>query len=454
MCPRVTTSAPNNKPKSSAALRLLIVALAVIYAVVLRRAYVLYIAPMYSYMGFEDREMTTGAMVAAYVVAAIPSLVTPRSRRPSVVAYWILYLFVIVPGAIIPPMTIGVPSETLLAVGVPLAACFILLGLIYRLPLLKVRRPASVGRLPALAGIVISLGMYVMVVAGYGLSFSLPSLMDVYDVRLEYRASVASQGRAVGYALAWVGAVVNPLLMAWGFKDKRWLLAILGGVGQVLLFGITGHKAILMLVIFVPAMILLGHRTDPRRVGLWVVLTGLMVVLIGTVEHMFLKSDFINVIVVRRQMAGPGLLTGFYFDFFSTHPKANLAHSILGGFVQDHYATAPAMIIGRLHFGPQTAANAHVWADAYANFGYVGMFGVTLALGGVLWTFDSLANGVDRRLTIPLIGTTAIKLANTGLLTSLLTHGILLALLVVFFLPRDRPEERAKSGRQKSRYAR
>lgn len=437
MCPSVPTSTRKRRPWSLGVQRLVIVVLVVLYAVLLRRAYALYIAPMYGYMGFADREITFGVVLASYVVAALPSLLVPSSRRPSIVAYWILYLFVVVPAAIIPPMTASDdPAQTVLQVGVPVAACFSLMALIYRLPLLKVRRPARVGRLPFLGFGVLAVGMYALVVGSYGLQFNLPSLLEVYDVRLEYRASISSQGRAVGYAVAWIGAVINPLLMAWGFKTKRYLWAAGGALGELLLFGITGHKSILLLVAFVPALILLGHRSDPRRAGLWIVAAGLGIVLAGTVEHIMFQSDYLNVLVVRRQMAGPGLLTGLYFDFFSTHPKANLAHSILRGVVQDRYATAPALIIGRLHFGEQTAANAHIWADAYANFGYVGMVGYTLVLGGVFWTFDSIAKGVDRRLTIPLIGTTAIKLANTALLTALLTHGILLALLVVFFLPR------------------
>ena len=53
----------------------------------------------------------------------------------------------------------------------------------------------------------------------------------------------------------------------------------------------------------------------------------------------------------------------------------------------------------------------------------------------VLWLYDSMAFGHDKRLAALAIGLPAFALANGGLLTCLLTNGIGLAMLLVYLMP-------------------
>jgi hypothetical protein len=80
--------------------------------------------------------------------------------------------------------------------------------------------------------------------------------------------------------------------------------------------------------------------------------------------------------------------------------------------------------------------NANIWADAYANFGYAGVVGFTLILAAFLWFYDRVAQNVDRRAAVVLLVVSALTLANSALLTCLLTHGMMLALLVITQWPR------------------
>jgi hypothetical protein len=94
----------------------------------------------------------------------------------------------------------------------------------------------------------------------------------------------------------------------------------------------------------------------------------------------------------------------------------------------------PPYIIGSLYFHG-VDANANVWADAYANFGYVGIFCFTLLLAIVLWLYDSMAVDRDMRFAALVIGLPAFALANGGLLTCLLSNGMALAMLLVYLVP-------------------
>ena len=92
--------------------------------------------------------------------------------------------------------------------------------------------------------------------------------------------------------------------------------------------------------------------------------------------------------------------------------------------------------------------------SSFANFGYAGLVGFTLLLALVLWLYDSMAAGRDRRVAVLVISLPAFALANAGLLTSLLTHGIGLAMLLVYVMPAEQRDPlQAHSARRRRRQA-
>jgi hypothetical protein len=99
---------------------------------------------------------------------------------------------------------------------------------------------------------------------------------------------------------------------------------------------------------------------------------------------------------------------------------------------------APARVINYYALGTYDGnANGHVWVDAYANFGFLGVVVFTLAAIGVLWVFDSAATRRDFRLASLMAGTPSVTMANTALLTGLLSHGIGFTVLLLFLMPVD-----------------
>jgi hypothetical protein len=100
------------------------------------------------------------------------------------------------------------------------------------------------------------------------------------------------------------------------------------------------------------------------------------------------------------------------------------------------YSLNPPQLIGDVYFGShEMSANANIWADGFANFGFIGILGVSLVLGLVLFLYDSLAARIEFPVACVLLVIPAITLANSALLTCLLTHGLGFALLVALFIP-------------------
>ena len=432
--------------RATLAVRLGVVSVAFIYVALLHAIYVGHISPAFAYLGYVLTPAPVGMLVLAFVAAWLPSLWLPvRLLQPSTLVYWLLYVLAYVPSTFMPGLTLDREPVDLLMLLATLVGSFALLGLILRVPRVPFSRPRLDARVYWAAVFVLTGTLLAVVVMAFGFPQSIPSLADVYDVRADYRE--ADAGRLQRFAVSWLGNVLLPIFIAVGLLRRAPAWIVVGVAGQLFLYAATGFKSILfssalVLCIFV-ALSLRG-----RLFGLAVAF-GAMVLAVGTwaIDQMLLQP-LLSSWFVRRLILTPGILTGWYFDYFHGAPKAQLAHSVLSPFLDYPYPATPPILIGDAYFGQAaTYANANLWADAFANFGFVGMISFTLLLGAFLWTYDGLASGDDfprRAFATILLGGPAISLANSALLTSMLTHGVALAWLAVFFMPRATLQERSR----------
>ena len=106
---------------------------------------------------------------------------------------------------------------------------------------------------------------------------------------------------------------------------------------------------------------------------------------------------------------------------------------------------SPGFLIGDVYFhNPAGNANANLWADGYANAGFLGIIIITLLLMLLLWIYDSISKKKDLRVALLLIAMPAYAITNTSLLTSLLSHGWLPALLLMWYFPISNHKDRGK----------
>lgn len=412
------------------------------YLVALHLSYVYVISPLFSYHGYTYHPPSTFYIAVAWLMALTPSLWMPVQRdRPSQVVYWLLYVLVFIPAMIIPFYTLYNEPTRSMSMQLVLLGCFAMLGGIYRLPLLILPRLKISSALFWSLVALLSLGFYTYIVKVFGVHFNIVSMDDVYGVRAEYDQQLADSGVGVAYALEWQSNVINPLLIAYGLVNRKGSLVALGLIGQLFLYSITGFKSVFLSAEFILMLLVVQIRKGTWFGQLTAWGFGVTVMLCAWLD-VLTSSIFYTSIFVRRMIITPGLLTGYYFDFFSNHPRLLLAHSIFKGLFTYPYSLSPPNLIGSFYWGDAgTAANANLWADAYANFGLWGMFFFTLMLGLVLLVFDSLSVGRNPLVTSLLLGVPAITLANTALLTSLFNHGIGLATLFVFLMPREQESE-------------
>lgn len=259
-------------------------------------------------------------------------------------------------------------------------------------------------------------------------------LSAIYEVRDDFLRDLAP---FLGYLVPWSGGVLMPALMLLGLKRRSWILGLAGLVLQLALFAMTGFKAFLLM----PALLLGLYVVGGRRHLAAVVLAGMMfIVAVALVAYAWLDAPVVPALLVDRVIIVPAELHYWYYDFFGVHGALplQLSQSIFSSLSASHYTVPIAEVIGWKYMGQPVSANVGMFADAYANFGFAGCAIFALLFAAVLKAMDAVSHGLDPRISAALVGMAAFQLVNSGLLTTMLTGGLLLTIVVLWVFPHSR----------------
>jgi hypothetical protein len=351
---------------------------------------------------------------------------------------------VYVPVAIMPACTLGPRLWDFFPYQATFVGCFFLVGLAYRAPLAKI---------PSLplsneffwGGIILwSLGCLLLVGQTFGFRLRMLSIFDVYDVRAAFKGQLSEVSPIVAYLVGWQAKVITPLVFTYGLRNKRWASVLGAGWFQLLLFCFSGMKTLLFSLLLLLGLHI-GLRLSRGQL-LRTLLAGITcAVVLCTILDLSMDNFVFSTLFVRRMICTPGLLSIFYYDYFSTRPKMLYGYGALEGLVETPYGESPASLIAHEYFGyEEGSANANVWADAYANLGLEGMVAASVVLGFVLWGYDCLSQRRDRIAASLLLTLPSMALVNTALQTTIASHGLGLAAVLAFLMPaQSAPSEEA-----------
>ncbi|HEX5591388.1 MAG TPA: hypothetical protein VFX65_13940 [Candidatus Limnocylindrales bacterium] len=408
------------------------------YVATLQWSYLAWVIPIYAYSGLVSVGVGWPELLVISALCVLPATWLPTSlERPSDIVVWFLYLFGYVPACAIPIHLLGLSGTPVLPFTILVAIAFSTLGIARRVPPLRGTwrglTEAAYTRVLVLLGLA-SAG-YLLVV--FGVPTGVPDFATVYDAREAY-AAVASGAVGAGYLIPWAGNVVFPFLIALGVARWNTRLVAFGIGGALLIYATTGFKTVLFSIALVPLLYVLIRMA---RGGLGVLLawSGAALVLLTTAATIVSGSIWPLALFVTRLLAVPGQMTAYYIDFFSSNPTYELSRSFLRLFNPSPYGVDPPFLVGAVYLDdPAIDANANLWADAMANYGFLGLIPFTIALGVFLWILDSAGAGRDILVIGPTLGLAGITLGNGALFTSILTLGLGLTVVLVTLLPADR----------------
>jgi len=265
----------------------------------------------------------------------------------------------------------------------------------------------------------------------FGFSFNI-NLGKVYDIRRQY---IAAKAPLVGYLFNWQAYIINPTFFAVFIRNKRRLLVGLVVILQLLLFSSTGNKTYLFAMPFVLILMWIIDREN-ALVYISAVLAGS--ILLGMLSYWLIDDIWISSLLARRTLFVPAHLYFLYYDFFSEHGPLFLSSTRGFRLFMDYaYELNPAHLIGQIYFNrPEMGANTGIVGDAYMNFGLMGLFLWSILLASILKLADACSEEKDLRVGIAVVAMPVLSLTNSALTTNLLTHGLFLALIVLYLLPK------------------
>ena len=270
--------------------------------------------------------------------------------------------------------------------------------------------------------------------ANFRLNFN---LFDVYDIRLEAREYNLPTILTYLYSFT---KMTNAILITYYVSKKTKkgiIIGLLIFIVQLFSFGIDGSKTTLFLALGGLAFGILP--TIPQRKLNYLFLVGMVLV---TIAGLLLYTVFGNItllsLISRRVLVDPQRISFQYFDFFTTHTPDFFRQSFLRYFgLSSPYEKPIAFVIAEFYEKESFSANNGLISDAMTNFGFAGLVLFPLIINILLNIFDRVSIAVDSRIKIIVSVYFSVVLTNSFLTTSLLTHGLLVVLLLLYVISKN-----------------
>ncbi len=252
-------------------------------------------------------------------------------------------------------------------------------------------------------------------------------LSKVYELRREY--GVTSNQGIFGYLNGWVFKVFNILMISWSLHRKKYVYLLFFVFLQILLFGLAGHKSIVVAMLLLFAV----YYFNRYRALTTIILSSFIALFILALSLYFIYDNIIlPSIIIRRAFFVPVDLNYIYLDFFSTHDWIIWSDGILRNFIDYPYTLSSAHVVGAYLGHPEMGANTGFIGSGYMNLGLIGILLYIIILALIINLINSfqkipiwLANGI---VLMPLLS----ALISSDLPTTLLTHGLLVSVLMVY----------------------
>lgn len=383
----------------------------------------------YAYTGIGQDTATLSHWMTSVVGSALIGALLPSSQRlPGALAVWPLAVLVAIPALVLTPLQ---DPNWWTGVAVPMVGLLTLL-VTFR-PYLKISSRPRLNRssfLLLLTGFVVV--MTALVVAFYGIAGNFATLENMYQVRAEFESRSIQGPAVVSYASAWLVNVFAPALTGLGVLWRRYVYTLVG-VGSLVLHYLAVPSKLVVLLPIVAILVAVFLRNRMRLFGPAPVAIGLGALILVVTRFFREPGNDIFAILVYRTVYVPLDVGLMWITYFSQHPWGYFADAIP---VQESaYGVSLPKLMAQQYGAGVGNYNANLWADGYANLGFMGVLIASTLIGLVLSFINALATTRDSRACVLILLGPSVALLNNAAFTSLLSAGIGVAVLLIFLLP-------------------
>lgn len=407
--------------------RVMVAAGLIIFRVVVDILYATYVCEIFGYAGYTLNIEPQRALFS-YIVFIAFALAMPLDRR-SVSSFFLftIVLLVLLPASSYYAMS-GENAEvfalTVLAVGI--------VGLILAaVPPIALVRPAMFGQralliVATIAGIGYLLAyLYASgsdVLAGFNMA-------EVYDIRLQAKEMVSGL-RA--YLLGNLCKALAPAAIAILLENRRVVAALLMAFGLMLIMGALGYKEIVVYAV-VPFVF---HGAQKLGISFQqILLSGLIAVSItAAVWWRTSGQHYPLALLIHRGMIVNAQNNAEYVNYFQDNPHTRWGNSVLRGIVPYEYPQKIPEIIGsdRYGEGQYGFSNVGLVGSGYMHMGWLGGCIYSVIVGMYAYILHCSARLDAFSGTLVFIA--VVQIVSADLPSAFVTHGGLLAALLVYTL--------------------
>ena len=399
-----------------------------LYKIFLDLSYVLIISDLWAHARFELCFNNIKLIESYFLLFIVLALIPKSSKKLSNIVVWWLILL-----SYVPMLTLFALMDESRIFIYAVTGFWIAVFILLHIPKVSFAtlKQTKIIRLSIFFSL--SVVVFLMIYKYLGLSFNL-DLTKVYDIRSHY---VTLKIPFAGYLFGWLAYIVNPIFFALFVVKRKWIFTVLVLALQILLFSVTGMKTFLFALPFVLILMWVITRKNPLA---WMGIGLVGIILLGMGTYWLIDDIWIFSLFTRRTLLVPAQVSFCYYDFFSEHGPIFLSTTrIFRSFLDYPYDVSPAHLIAEVYFNrPEMNAVTGIAGDAFMNFGFMGFVLWSLLLVAILKLVDSSSKGTDFRIGAAAIAMPVIAFTNSALLTTMLTHGVLLALILLYLLPKKK----------------
>lgn len=303
----------------------------------------------------------------------------------------------------------------------------------------KVPIPDFISRFPVPKGPALAVAASIMAVS-YLIAWAYVSgalahfnldVSKVYNFRDEV-AALLDVG-ALSYLNLWVYKVFTIFLFCVCLLNRKFQWIALLFVIQFFFFGLTSHRIVLFLPFMTIAVWFYLTHFDRLTPMPYMAALGLLLALL-----LFVFSDIGSVaeIAIRRAFFVPSGMTFQWFDFFTFHPHVYWSDKLLASFSSGEYlhVNVPRLLGTYFVPGAESASNMGLVPAGFAQAGIWGVVLYSVVLGLILGLLNAVVrSGAPLWFVCAMtIGPLRTALADSDLFTTLLSHGLGVAVVLLW----------------------
>lgn len=399
----------------------------IILKVILEYGYFVYVYPLYGYSGFSVN-ISMFKLIESYLIIIILSCFLIKMERynsPSKIVLYILFI-----NLFLPLSSLYWIQDDSRQFFITIAISFLMIYFIlFKTPRLEIFYMKEGKNISIILFVFLTIIVYGSLIASGGLQRMNFNIMNIYETREEFSSN---SNFLLGYLLPWQARITNMFFLIYGIVIKNKKLIVFSLILQLLIFSMTGSKSYLFAPIIIIGTYYLFKKGYKNYLLLFIssALSILFTILITLFK--FFGDGIALSYFLRRTFYVPAKLHYMYYDFFEDMTKYKLSTSILSFMFENPYGKNPVAFIAERVYEKDFSPNVGIFGDAYLNFGLFGIILFSFLLSVMLKLLDSVAENVPLVISSAIIILPSMALVNSAFFTSILTHGIIFAILVIW----------------------